>query len=334
MAPDRAAHSDDRHLKPIPSPCCVAPDLLAACAPVSCVGLLEFSVTTSPGFLPAFFGNSPKERRCRLTHERSCFVSDCDLRTLEEIGRFRAVALDDLANFHFKEDRPLMDRNLQALSDQGLLHCRTVLTSRLEKLRLITLTVPGKRLLDQERSRNNPLPESRQTVHAGIRKVAEISHDTAINGMYQAEAAKIRSSGGRVRRFVRSSSLRGSLPSVPHTAAAARPLSARLEGVEASNRLAGVSQLVTPGIAHRILQAVTCVIEFTPRPAKGGKEWQFTNAAASGGSLTTISADSRFLNHPPRRTGQRRLGSSPNARWTNRAGSTGPRATAEEWPSG
>ena len=143
-----------------------------------------------------------KERRRRLTRERSCFVSARDLRTLEEIGRFRAVALDDLASFHFKEDRPLMDRNLQALSDQGLLHCRTVLTSKLEKLRLVTLTVPGKRLLDQERSRNNPLLESRQTIHAGIRKVAEISHDTAIYRMYQAEAAKIRSSGGRVRRVV------------------------------------------------------------------------------------------------------------------------------------
>ena len=55
----RLHHRYERRLKPIPSPCCVAPDLPAPCARVSCVGLLEFSVTTSPGFLPAFFGNSP-----------------------------------------------------------------------------------------------------------------------------------------------------------------------------------------------------------------------------------------------------------------------------------
>jgi hypothetical protein len=143
-----------------------------------------------------------RERHRRLTRDRTCFVSEQDLRTLEEVGKFRAVVAEDLARFHFKEDRSQMNRDVRALSAQGLLRRETVLSGNLEKLRLVTLTPAGKRLLDRERMRDNPVLDKTQAVYSGIRKVAEISHDTAIYRMFQAESMRLRKSGCRVRRVV------------------------------------------------------------------------------------------------------------------------------------
>jgi hypothetical protein len=71
-----------------------------------------------------------------------------------------------------------------------------------KSLHIVALTRSGKRLLERERSLNETVSRDSQQVYAGIRKIAEISHDVAIYRMYQAEAERIRALGGRIRRVV------------------------------------------------------------------------------------------------------------------------------------
>jgi hypothetical protein len=135
-----------------------------------------------------------------LTPTRSYLVSGRDLETMEEIGKFRAVQLEDLNKFRFHSNDGSMQRELSSLADQGLIRRQTLLSPRLRKIQVVTLTKAGKRLVDRQSDRSGS--RGGQEVYAGLKKIPEIEHDTAIYRMYQAEANRIRSSGGRIRRVV------------------------------------------------------------------------------------------------------------------------------------
>ncbi len=137
-----------------------------------------------------------------LTMSRSYLVSERNLETMEEIGKFRAVELEDLSEFRFNSNPSGMRRELHSLSEQGLIRRHTLLSSRLRKIHMVTLTAAGKRLVDQQQRCESPDSKGAQQVYAGLKKIAEIEHDTAIYRMYQAEAKRIRSSGGKIRRVV------------------------------------------------------------------------------------------------------------------------------------
>lgn len=134
-----------------------------------------------------------------MTRERSYSVSDLDLEMMAEIGKFRAVAVEDIERFHHEQTVSRMKDRLRSLTTQGLICRRTLMQSKGEKLRILVLTNAGKRLLEKERGWGD---RQSQQVYAGLRKIAEISHDAAIYRMYHVEAARIRSEGGRIRRVV------------------------------------------------------------------------------------------------------------------------------------
>jgi hypothetical protein len=82
-------------------------------------------------------------------------------------------------------------------------YCRhTVDSSKGGKLRVVALTSAGKRLVEAERKALPEGNQSSQRIYADMKKPAEIAHDAAIYQMFQAEAGRIRSSGGKVRRVV------------------------------------------------------------------------------------------------------------------------------------
>lgn len=148
---------------------------------------------------------TPEERK-DLSRERevlrgrgyTCHISPAELETLREIGRFRTVAIDDLARYQYPGDKGQWPEDLRALSSQGLLQKRTLSTGvKGEKLTVVVLTKSGQAVVENE---GHLAPAQR--VYAGFVKPAEVAHDAAIYRMYHAEAAKIEGAGGRIRRVI------------------------------------------------------------------------------------------------------------------------------------
>jgi DNA-binding MarR family transcriptional regulator len=129
---------------------------------------------------------------------RTYLLRSSDVETLREIGRFRTIAEDDLARFHYQGRESAMQYDLRSLAEQGLVARRRHAIRRGEGLAIVTLTEQGRRLLDSARESDAPT----QRYYAGFVKPAEIAHDAAIYRMYQAEAEDIERAGGRVERIV------------------------------------------------------------------------------------------------------------------------------------
>ncbi len=150
----------------------------------------------------------PIRRRTRERHEpvrskeRTYVLAERDLPTLQEIGKFRAVTQEDLEHFRFEGDRGKAGYDLRRLSEQGLITRRIVTTRRVEKLGVIALTREGKSFLDRDQRRRGPDSADRQQYYSDVKKPAEIFHDSAIYRMYEAEATRLQSSGGRIRRVI------------------------------------------------------------------------------------------------------------------------------------
>lgn len=125
-------------------------------------------------------------------------LSPAELETMREIGRFRTVAMEDLARIRYQGNADQMRQDLPALADQGLIQCRTAWTrANREKLAVVVLTPRGKAVLERHFGKGTA-----QQLYAGFVKPAEVAHDAAIYRMYQAEAGRIVANGGRIRRVV------------------------------------------------------------------------------------------------------------------------------------
>jgi hypothetical protein len=125
-------------------------------------------------------------------------ISDSELETLTDIGRFRTIALSDLTQERCHGDKGRMDDDLRSLRAQNLIQRRTLWTAgRAEALTVVALSKSGKSLLEHR----GHLAQA-QAVYAGLVKPAEIAHDAAIYRMYHAESRQIEQGGGRIRRVV------------------------------------------------------------------------------------------------------------------------------------
>lgn len=127
-----------------------------------------------------------------------CQLSPAELETLGDIGRFRTIALTDLAQFRYRRNENQMWDDLRSLRSQGLLQRRTIWTGgKGKQISVLVLTKAGKTVLE----RAGKLDPAQQ-VYAGFVKPAEVHHDAAIYRMYHAEAQKIAATGGRIGRIV------------------------------------------------------------------------------------------------------------------------------------
>ena len=129
-------------------------------------------------------------------------IRPSDIEAMETIGKFRTVASEDLARFHFKGNASHMDGRLRELRGQGLVGRRTLQIGREGRLEVLFLTKQGQRLVTQERHQDESRKRDPQALYAGLKKFAEIAHDAAIYRMFRAEAARIMKEQGRVQRVV------------------------------------------------------------------------------------------------------------------------------------
>jgi hypothetical protein len=139
-------------------------------------------------------GRERVDERGQQAPFRECALSESQLGTLAEIGRFRTVANNDLEHFRYQNDTARMRQDCRPLLNGHLIQTRSLWRGRdKERLTVVTLTREGKRLLEQA--------GQRETFYAGFAKPGEIAHDAAIYRMYQAEAARIGKEGGQIRRI-------------------------------------------------------------------------------------------------------------------------------------
>jgi len=149
---------------------------------------------------PTRSGPRPESRRRQEVplRDRILNLSEAELHTMRDIGRFRTVGEDDLLRFGYEGNASKLHRDYLNLRALGLVERRTVSVGKTRKpLPVYTLTRGGKKAL-----KNAKLDRSDQALYAGFVKPREAAHDAAIYRMFQAEAARIEGQGGRVIRVV------------------------------------------------------------------------------------------------------------------------------------
>src|SRR5215471_589280 len=107
-----------------------------------------------------------------LLRGRTFRLCDSELETMADLGRFRVVAVADLARFVYG-DAARMEQDLRHLKRQGLVLDKTLPCSGRSSVRVAALSKTGKRLLRETRH-----VDAAQALYYGIVKVREAKHDT------------------------------------------------------------------------------------------------------------------------------------------------------------
>lgn len=135
--------------------------------------------------------------RAYYVRDRSYLLRDSEMHSIKEIGKFRVVAVSDLAKYAYGENRERMDEDIRRLARHSLVSDKTVEISQKKTLRVVTLTKTGHRLLKN----TNQLPDD-QPIYHGLLKPREVKHDADLYRLYQKEAARIERGGGRPVRVL------------------------------------------------------------------------------------------------------------------------------------
>jgi len=126
-----------------------------------------------------------------------------EIKALSEVGRFRVVAVRDLAETVYGGDRSALERDLRYLEEKGIVSLRTVNARRdgswrqPEEIQVATLTRPGKKIVRQVGSLRHD-----QQLYAGLVKPREVEHDTQIYRAYLKEMERIERLGGSNPRVI------------------------------------------------------------------------------------------------------------------------------------
>ena len=135
--------------------------------------------------------------RAYYLRDRAYLLRESEMHTLKEIGKFRVIAVSDLAKYAYGENSEETDRDVRRLAQHSLLTDKTMEISQKRTLRVVTLTKAGHRLL----KKTDQLPDG-QPIYHGLRKPREVKHDTDLYRLYQKEADRIERGGGRPVRVL------------------------------------------------------------------------------------------------------------------------------------
>ena len=124
--------------------------------------------------------------------ERTYALRASEIHTLVELGTFRAVDADALAEFVYDGNYARMEQDLKNLARHSLIARRNIEGPQADKMQILTLTKAGERFL----SRQNLVPKNRPIYH-GFVKPKEARHDASLYRVYQKVARKIERDGGK-----------------------------------------------------------------------------------------------------------------------------------------
>ena len=120
-----------------------------------------------------------------------------ELRTLGELGKFRAVSINDLEEFGYGGDTERTNADVRNLVRRGLVAEKSIPHPETRPRRLLTLTKQGYILLKDTKSL-----APNQVVHYGFTKLREAHHDADLYRLYYTAAEKIERPGNRNLRVV------------------------------------------------------------------------------------------------------------------------------------
>jgi hypothetical protein len=152
----------------------------------------------SPGREPDRPGTRTAE--ARTVHElrgRTYRLRNSEIATMVELGKFRAVAKEDLAEFVYGGNNDRMRPDFENLVRQGLAEIKSIPHEEMGSRQLLTLTKNGHRFLTETQSAGKG-----QALYHGFTKPREAHHDADLYRLYQKAAAKIERLGGRNLRVV------------------------------------------------------------------------------------------------------------------------------------
>jgi hypothetical protein len=135
--------------------------------------------------------------RAYYVRDRAYLLRNSEMHSIKEIGKFRVIAVSDLAKYAYGGNRERMDKDIRRLAQQSLVSDKTVEISQKKTLRIVTLTKTGHRLLKN----TNQLPDD-QPIYHGLLKPREVKHDSDLYRLYQKEVARIERGGGRPVRVL------------------------------------------------------------------------------------------------------------------------------------
>jgi hypothetical protein len=118
-------------------------------------------------------------------------LTETQIRTIAELGKFRVVAAYDLGQHAYHGEHELAEKDIAYLIAHGLARRGTFEGAEATPRELVTLTRRGHRLL-----RSNVLVPRDQAVYHGFVKPKEANHDADLYRLYQKEAARIVAEGG------------------------------------------------------------------------------------------------------------------------------------------
>jgi len=141
--------------------------------------------------------NSDRFRTSYRYRDREYSLRESEVQTLIEIGKFRVVPVDDLAQLRYTSDRARMENDVQNLRRQGLLEQHSIEGYDGRSKNVLVITRDAHKLL----TRQNRIPEG-QAIYHGLAKPKEVRHDADLYRLYHNVAEEIEQSGGKVRRVI------------------------------------------------------------------------------------------------------------------------------------
>ena len=136
---------------------------------------------------------SERSRTKYADRNKEYSLRDSEIHTLGEVGKFRVVGINDLAEFAYNGDRSRARNDIENLASQGLLTQTTIADLEHNATPVLTLTEEGHKLL----SRGKVVPSSQATYH-GLKKPKEAFHDADLYRLYHKVSDEIEGRRGRV----------------------------------------------------------------------------------------------------------------------------------------
>jgi hypothetical protein len=120
-----------------------------------------------------------------------------EIAAMVEVGKFRAIAQEDLTEFAYGGDKGRMRPDVENLVRQGLVQMKSIPHEEKGSRQLLALTKAGHRFLTENRFAGKD-----QALYHGFTKPREAHHDADLYRLYQKVAGKIERAGGRNLRVV------------------------------------------------------------------------------------------------------------------------------------
>ena len=140
---------------------------------------------------------SPELRQVYEIRGRTYRLRTSEIATMVEVGKFRAIAQEDLTEVAYGSDKGRMRPAVENLIRQGLVQMKSIPHEEKGSRHLLTLTKAGHRFLTENRIAGRD-----QALYFGFAKPREAHHDADLYRLYQKAWDKIERGGGRNLRVV------------------------------------------------------------------------------------------------------------------------------------